>query len=68
MDANRKDGMKHDGKGGVFAGNVTDIRSKRRLGKLEKNNGSVEHAAGKHWDEERKRRDKGNKDGEESRT
>jgi len=60
MDKNRKEGMKHEIKGGAkeLAGKVTGNKVKEVAGNLEKNAGKVQHEVGKQADDERKREKK----------
>lgn len=60
MDKDRKEGMKHEIKGGAkeLAGKVTGNKVEEATGNLEKNAGKVQHEMGKKADEERKRKEK----------
>jgi uncharacterized protein YjbJ (UPF0337 family) len=63
MDTNRKEGLKHEVKGGIkeVAGKVTGNKAREAAGAVEKNFGKVQNAVGKAADETRKEAKKSNR-------
>ena len=55
MDTNRKEGLKHEIKGGIkeAAGKVTGNKAREVEGAIEKNLGKIQHAVGKAVDKAR---------------
>jgi len=63
MDTNRKQGLKHEVKGGIkeAAGKVTGNKAREVEGNIEKNLGKLQHAAGKASDDARAAEKKANR-------